>query len=223
MALKKQLFAAAISHGLDPRAAATWHPDLPRTPRVLVPIQVDALVVRTEGGTWADCRMRDPDPQRVEPVDAGTLLPDPFAELPAPRPRGVHLHWALPDGLTRGVGSAPPDDATDAERARLNNVQFPAIPDRWLVLRIGGAAIVGAGRKRALSLSRRTVTGWVIESGGAQPVVTPLSQWTEPGTATGDTAPRKPLTALGHGDPAWAAYYDNVTGRLAFHDDLAGV
>ena len=225
MALKKQVFAAAISHGLDPRIAATWHPDLPRTPRVLVPIQLDALVVRSEAGTWADCRMRDPDPARVDPVDSSTLLPEPFTDLPAPRPRGVHLHWALPDGLTRGVGSAPPDEATGAERARLNNVQFPAIPDRWLVLRIGGAASLGPVRKATLSLSRRSVTGWVIESGGAQPRVTPLNDWTEPGPEP-DTAaggPRKPLTALGHGDPAWAAYYDNVTGRLAFHDDLAGV
>ena len=32
-----------------------------------------------------------------------------------------------------------------------------------------------------------------------------------------------PLTALGHGDPAWAAYYDNVVDRLGLHDDLAGV
>ena len=225
MALKKQLFAAAISHGLDPRSAATWHPDLPRTPRVLVPIQLDALVVRSEGGTWADCRMRDPDPARVDPVDSSSLLPDPFTDLAAPRPRGVHLHWALPDGLTRGVGSAPPDDATGAERARLNNVQFPAIPDRWLVLRIGGAASIGTLRRKSLSLSRRAVSGWVIESGGAQPRVTPLSQWAEPGPEplAADGGPRKPLTALGHGDPAWAAYYDNVTGRLAFHDDLAGV
>ena len=94
MALKKQVFAAALSHGLDPKVAATWHPDLPRTPRVLVPMQLDALVVRQAGGTWADCRMRDPDPSQPLPVDSSTLLPQPFAELPAPRPRGAHPHRA---------------------------------------------------------------------------------------------------------------------------------
>jgi hypothetical protein len=26
------------------------------------------------------------------------------------------------------------------------------------------------------------------------------------------------MTAMGHGDPAWAAYYDNVADRLGFHD-----
>lgn len=37
---------------------------------------------------------------------------------------GVHLHWALPDGLTRGVQQA--DGA----------LAFPAVPNRWLVTRI---------------------------------------------------------------------------------------
>lgn len=224
MALKKQVFAAAISHGLDPNVAATWHPDLPRSARVLVPIQLDALVVRSVGGAWADCRMRTPDPANPLPVDSSTLLPEPFAELPQPRPRGVHLHWALPDALTRGVGSAPPDEAEGAERERLNNVQFSPIPDRWLVLRIGpGALLPAAGGKMQASLSRRSVMGWVIESGLAAPTVTPLLQWVEPGAPPAGSAPRQPLTALGHGDPAWAAYYDNVAGRLGFHDSLDGI
>jgi hypothetical protein len=226
MAIKKQVFAAAVANGLDPRLAATWHPDLPRTPRVLVPIQVDALVVRVEGGTWADCRMRDPDPANEATIEAGALLPRPFTDLDQPRPRGVHLHWALPDGLTRGIGATPPDDATPGDPAGLGGATFPAVPDRWLVLRIGGRA----GR----SLSRRAVAGWVIEAGGVAPKVTPLDAWIEPGPdATRPTSeapggdpgnrPRKALTALGNGDPAWAAYYDNVTDRLAFHDALDGV
>jgi len=71
MPISKQVFAAAVAHGIDPRAMVTWHPDLPRTPRVLVPIQVDALVVRTVGGVWADCGMRDPDPENEVLIDAG--------------------------------------------------------------------------------------------------------------------------------------------------------
>ena len=224
MPISKQVFAAAVAHGIDPRAMVTWHPDLPRTPRVLVPIQVDALVVRIVGGVWADCGMRDPDPENEVLIDAGTLLPPPFAELDAPRPRGVYLHWALPDALTRGVGSAPADDATPAERDAANDVSFPAIPDRWLVMRIGGASLN--------VLSRRAVTGWVIEGGGRAPVVTPLRDWKEPGptiptsdepTADPGNRPRRALTALGNGDPAWSAYFDNVANRLGFHDALEGV
>ena len=226
MTISKQVFAAAVANGLDPRLVATWHEALPRTPRVLVPIQVDALVVREEGGIWADCGMRSPDVENESIVESSALLPPPFTELDRPRPRGVHLHWALPDGLTRGVGSAPADGATPEAPVGPGSVSFPAIPDRWLVMRIGGSA--------NRSLSRRTVTGWVIEAGGRDPVVTPLDDWTEPGTearrptsedaqAPAGNRPRQVLTALGHGDPAWAAYYDNVTNRLAFHDALDGV
>ena len=38
---------------------------------------------------------------------------------------GVHLHWALPDGLTRGTS---PQDGT-------GKVQFPDTPDRWMITR----------------------------------------------------------------------------------------
>lgn len=96
MTISKQVFAAAVANGLDPRLVATWHEALPRTPRVLVPIQVDALVVREEGGIWADCGMRSPDVENESIVESSALLPPPFTELDRPRPRGVR-----PLGLAR--------------------------------------------------------------------------------------------------------------------------
>lgn len=212
MAADKQLFATAIAHGINPFVAASWDALLPRTPRVMVPIKVDALVVREAGGQWADCRMHEPDAGSPG-QQARDLMPAPFADLAGGREVGVYLHWALPDALTRGTATDRPEDG----------VTFPAVPDRWLVARIGGNDV---------SLSRRTVTAWVIESGGKEPRVTPLAQWLEPGPVqpTGEAGagapgndPVGPLTALGHGDPAWAAYFDNVTNRLGFHDDLADV
>jgi hypothetical protein len=53
---------------------------------------------------------------------------------------GIHLHWALPDGLTRSVQQ--PD----------GTLAFPAVPNRWLVTRI---------LQRAGQLSSRQ---WVVES-----------------------------------------------------------
>ena len=75
MTISKQVFAAAVANGLDPRLVATWHEALPRTPRVLVPIQVDALVVREEGGIWADCGMRSPD------VENESIVPSAHSEM----------------------------------------------------------------------------------------------------------------------------------------------
>ena len=74
----------------------------------------------------------------------------PAARAGAVRPRrrrdpGVHLHWAMPDALLRGTLATAPDGAT-------NRLAPPALPDRWLVLRV----LVPKGAADA------AVRGWVI-------------------------------------------------------------
>jgi hypothetical protein len=168
-------------------------PTLGRVPRVMVPIEVDALVLRATTGGFADCRMREPDPAGPP---RQVLLPPPFADLAGTRPSGAYLHWAVPDALTHERPAA--DGTTSA---------MPAMPDRWLVTRfhLGPAPDV------------RAVTSWVIEASGPAPTVTPLPAWTESGVLP--TPGREP-TVLGHGDLGWAAYYDNVVNRLGFFDPL---
>ena len=105
-----------------PITVASWDPGLRRELRLLVPIHVDALVVRSEGGAVADCRMRTPaEAGSTRSID---LLPPPFADLDKPRPRGVHLHWAMPDGLAtfRGEGAtaSPPDSLGLKDRPPLD-------------------------------------------------------------------------------------------------------
>ncbi len=195
----KELVAVAAAQGFTAGAIATWTPGIARSPRLLVPIQVDALVVRPGDAprVWADCAMATPEDGSQ--VAAPDLLAKPFAER-AVRAPGVYLHWALPDALTRGAGS--PTDPS---------VVFPAIPDRWLVVRLSDSK----------SLSRRAVTGWVIEAGGKTPVVTSLDGWVEPSDPDRPAVPGEtPLTAFGLGDAVWAGYFDNVQNRLAFYDDL---
>ena len=49
-------------------------PTLGRIPRVMVPVQVDAMVLRVDTGGFADCRMRPPDPTgppRQQPTVVG--------------------------------------------------------------------------------------------------------------------------------------------------------
>jgi hypothetical protein len=200
------LIAAAAAHGITPRVITSWLPSLPRWSRVLVPIQVDALVVRSgPAGPWADCTMQAPAESTTgtDSADARSLLPAPFTELdPSQRQPGVYLHWALPDALTNGSQTVDPSDP-DAPRT----TTFPAIPDRWLVMRIGPDASGG----------RRPVSGWVLQIEGEVPVVTSLDRWAG---APRDTSTHGRLTALGHGDPAWAAYYDNVANRLGYYDPL---
>ena len=143
----------------------TIDPTLGRIPRVLVPIEVDALVLREPRDGFADCRMTDPDPAGGRQ----DLLPPPFADLTGTRPAGVHLHWALPDGLTH----TRPTAATGADGSAAP-AELPAIPDRWLVVRFMLGTTPDHRRTRAL----------VIEAGGSPPVVTELDGWHEPGAAT---------------------------------------
>ncbi len=168
-------------------------PSLGRIPRVLVPIEVDGLVLRAGQAGFADCRMADPDPAGGRQ----DLLPAPFTDLPASRPRGVYLHWALPDALTHGRPTQPPAADGTAPVADL-----PPVPDRWLVVRFA----------LGVTPDHRRLRAWVLESGGPQPVVSDMASWHESGTRA---APGHELTALGPGDPAWAAYYDNVAGGSA--------
>jgi hypothetical protein len=173
-------------------------PTLGRIPRVLVPIQVDALVLPEARSGFADCRMTDPDPAGGRQ----DLLPPAFADRSEPRPAGVHLHWALPDALTHTRPTTPPAPDGTAPVATL-----PAIPDRWLVVRLS----------LGTTPDRRALAAWVIEASGAEPVVRPLVDWHESGA--GPVPGREP-TAAGPGDLAWAAYYDNVVNRLGFHDPV---
>lgn len=199
--------AIAASTGLSPRAVATWSPLLRRTPRVIVPVEVEALVVRHESSKWADCAMSSPprkapgDPS-PPPIARHDLLPAPFRDHEAPRPRGVYLHWAMPDALMRGRHTTT-GGAHDAS--------FPALPDRWLVARLSPST----------DPSKRLVTGWVLQSNDEAPQRRNLATWKEHGPD--GLHPLEPLDARGIGDLAWAAYYDNVENRFALHDDLAGV
>ncbi len=189
------LVSIAAASGITPRTVATWYPQLVRTPRVLVPIELDVLMVRDSQLTWAATGMAvPPGGEDHEPVPASSLMPAPFTDLAESRPRGAYLQWYLPNGLTGGTV----DNAT-------GQASFPAIPDRWLVLRIAPGTQIG----------RRAVRGWVLDGGGEPAQVFDLDGWTETGAAP-DV--ENPLTALGHGDVSWAGYFDNVVNRLGFYD-----
>ena len=197
-------FASTAAYGITQRVINSWNPFLIRTPRVLVPVQVDALVIRPNevAQGWADCRYKpapqDPNPTRYD------ILPDPFAELDGQRSPGVYLHWALPDALTHG--NAEGDTAI-----------FPAAPDRWLVLRMSPS-----GRFLARNqIGMRAVTGWVLLAGDKIPQAIDLDSFTEGGPSP--DAINNPLTVASLGDVAWTAYYDNCINRLAFYDNLNGI
>ena len=202
----KRFLAADRAH-LDLAELATWDPYLLREHRLLVPIDVQALYV-PPGSTENMVRlpMLVAGPGGVGVTDPEEGMPDPFT-AGTPRPAGVHLHWAMPDALLRGRLDQRPDGSP-------NRLSLPALPDRWVVLRVvlprGGADVV--------------ITGWVLEADRA--IAVPLGSWTEGGAAEGAgplgvaLAPEQ-LTGTVGGSVSWSAVYDAVLNRFAFHDPLA--
>ncbi len=176
-----------------------------REPRLLVPVDVQALVVQAginDGETMVRLPFRDTE--AIPPLD----VRDPGT----PRPPGVHLLWSAPAALGNGTLVDNPLAPGDESRRRLD---LPALPDRWVVLRL--AVIEGARDP--------IVTGWVIDATAA--TVTPLPDYPAVTTNTqtlGTAVTREQLT-MQVGGPGWAQCYDAALGRLAFHDpltDLAG-
>ncbi len=97
---------------------------------LLIPMRLDALCLSEPYAvtkTMADfSRLPHAGIDGVEnaetPAVSDFILSDPLGQPSLLLAPGVHLHWALPDTLTRGVYK---DD----------KLTFPAVPNRWLVTR----------------------------------------------------------------------------------------
>lgn len=198
--------AVLVRTDLDLAQAATWDPTLPRDARLLVPIDLQALAV-APGAHYKIVATETILPAAGAAAEPGP--PVPFGAF-TERAVGVHLNWAMPDGLTRGDAGAVRATGVAAG----NPMGLPPLPDRWIVTRlVHGTA---------------TAKSWIIEADRGDHH--DLSGWTEPGplpagTTTGASGrrviPRDQLTAVAGGDLSWAATYDAVVNRFAFHDDLA--
>ncbi|MEO8297312.1 MAG: hypothetical protein ABI574_05835 [Burkholderiales bacterium] len=196
--LRSPRWTALARTGLDLAEVARFDTALLRDSRVLVPMDVQGLYV-PPGSTEAMVRLplslagaEDADP----PPATGYLEDGP------PRPAGVHLHWAMPDALLRGKL---------ADNGPNNRLSLPALPDRWVVLRI--AVPKGA--------SAPSVRGWVIEADLAR--VVPLDQWPAGAPAIEPSAravPKDGLTGSAGGSLNWTGVYDATLNRFALHDPL---
>jgi len=194
-------YSALARTDTDVPTLRTWDPDLLRESRVLVPVDVQALVVPPGG---------EPVVALPGPLTPGfetdpTVVDGPPPHAPGtPRPPGVHLQWALPDALLRGRLQDP--------RGRGGGgLDLPPLADRWAVLRLLAAA---QGRQVH-------VRGWLLDS--AAGVVRDLADG-----ASGPPLPLPParvlapaeLTGTAGGSLTWTGAYDASFGRFAWHDPL---
>lgn len=169
---------------LDRTSVETWDRYLDRNRRIFVPIDVQAFVVT------------DADPEPTVPVTGGPGDPKPFADGTARLP-GVHLHWALPDALLRGAADP---EATDLD--------FPELPDRWVVVRV-------LYPDRGLPPLLR---GWVVDS--VEGSVTPLASFSGTPATTDERPTLDRLDGAAGGSLHWTAVYEASVNRFGFHDPL---
>lgn len=212
---RSKRFLAASRTNLSIGEIATWDEGLVREFRLLVPIDVQALVV-DKGSNEPMVRL--PMLLADEPgADPGTGTPlersmPPLFDEGRPRPPGVHLHWAMPDALLRG-------EMSESRPGSTNRLGLATLPDRWVVVRLGLAA----------DGTEAVTRGWILEADRAAAV--DLDGWTEDQAEAGDGGRNEDavagialeageLTGTVGGSVTWAATYDAVTNRFAFHDGL---
>ncbi|MCF6282851.1 MAG: hypothetical protein L3J28_11705 [Candidatus Polarisedimenticolaceae bacterium] len=228
-----------LAEGLSANITATHDSQLWRGPRLLVPVELDVLVVdeSNKDDAWANVLFRPENiagysEERANSQGGEATESDAIVEGENPtggripfdiyqtREQGIYLHWSLPDGLTQGTtisDNSPEKTATLSKHEQddeevTENTQFPLVPDRWLVVRFSPGSSAS---------SKRRFTAWVIKSEEADKAdrVVPLGQFREDRDNNSD----RWFTAIGEGDPGYAAYYDNVEGMLGFYDDMSGI
>ena len=164
------------------------------------------------------------------------ILSQPLANANLSLAEGIHLHWALPDALTKGVQAKGEVTTT-----------FPNVPNRWLVIRSRGGTTIEEQ--------------WVVESDYLHPIQDAQGNYVQvPGSVTIPSPPPDPdhgsdqpfrylgrqlkladwqasdansphvadLTAVGpvktlhvadHVKATFAAFYPNCHSVFGFHDE----
>ncbi len=210
-----------------------------RTEQICVPTTIEALVVNPDDRDDPDARTIDRTPN-YEALDhpesplmhGAELEATPCTEGVLPTQRrvldepGVHLHWALPDALTHG------DSYSDAA--------FPKLPDRWVVFRRVEApeGVVAPPERTWLVVSnylgapydphepfadaQRGSRLWPSFDHQGRVTLRPLGAVFEAGDWDDLWYDRvNELSAVGPGEPTFAASYLHARNVLGMHDDLS--
>lgn len=139
--------------------------------------------------------------------------------------QGVHLHWALPDALTRA----------STETGQLD---FPAVPNRWLLTRFvlqGNAApqtkswvIISDALSATLESGQHSVTLPVTPTSSTDAGFRYVGSWQEledwaPQSSAIKAMTGSELSAVASGDISFAAYYPNCRSVFGFYDSLSDI
>ncbi|MBT9314057.1 hypothetical protein [Leptothoe spongobia] len=191
---------------------------------LLVPIQMDALHLKY-GTSVAEAMVefnrlpyfsgkRDVNPDIVNVSES--IVSQPFQNKNLHLKAGIHLHWALPDALTKESVSG----------------KFPAVPNRWLVTRRDQDGVdhwivesdylhlpsVGF-QEDSVTYPYQDETNQDLPRFRYLGRKLPLAEWkNELQESNPDVTYLERLTTVGYGEPTFAAFYPNCRSVFGFHD-----
>lgn len=203
------------------------------TPTLLVPVALEALVVnRPMRGAVSFSRWL---PTYSNLNQFQSPIPAPFNTEGGVPSEGVYLHWVLPDAFAHGLKQSASPQAGTAAAVRATagiteqqEVVFPNVPNRWLVVRIVPGAASGTCRAWIVqsdylgTSSSPGTNGFVdpFQSTSGSVVTTTLGKivdledWVEPAAA------QLFLKAVGPAMVTFSAYTPNVQNVFSVYDDL---
>lgn len=197
------------------------------TEYLMVPVVLDVLAVEIEQAVpcefanfakvpWSDGTN---DYNASQPFLSSEVVSIPFEQdSQTLLKRGVHLHWALPDTLTRMV--VMPDGET----------AYPLVPDVWVVQKTVGGVLSGQWIVESSYLfpsgsgagaGAITIPWNIQEPDNGQPFrylgrTIALPAW----NANSQDSYWDGLTAIGYGEPTFSAFYPNCRSVFGFHDPI---
>lgn len=183
----------------------TGGPFLWNAPSLLVPVNVEALVVSKASLNlpWAINRMKYNNAGKFDNVTPSMLV----GEKPLV---GITLHWGLPDGITHG-----------RQQEGGTEIVYHALPNRWLIIRY----FDGASKSWILQsdyINSTAGTSPFLDPDNATPTFTrigkvwPAEQW--PGEE--GVTQQHFLTAIGPGNPGFSAFTPNMNNVFSFCDEM---
>lgn len=196
-----------------------------------VPVHVEALVVGKGGQRVKNMRSSFCALEKKPLGETARVEPDAVTQL---RP-GIHLHWTMPDGLLHGV--------------KEDTIKFPTLPDRWIIQRLERQNS-RIKRKVWQIISNAVHLYDPCEEYGNNSITIPMYEknteniWHPAGPLPSGKTVRKPygylghcellsedgstfsprltipLTAVGFGEPQFAAAYQKCASCFGFWDEI---
>ncbi|MFN8714100.1 MAG: hypothetical protein ACK5Z2_14730 [Bacteroidota bacterium] len=175
-------------------------------PRLLVPIDIQALVVSkaAQNYSWAWNALQYNNTGKFLDV-----VPSMFGNTKTPG-TGITLHWGMPDGLTQGV------------QDESGNIVYPYVPNRWMVTRFWNNTSKSWVIQSDYIDSNNGANSF-LNPNSTQPQATRIGKVWEIQNWPGETGVTQQnfLQAVGPGTTTFTAYVPGVNAVFSFYDSMS--